>query len=526
MSLRVIRRVVRHRAASRVVAGWVLMGIAAAIAVPRAQQRALGVFTDHQDVGSPKIAGTAVYNAASQEFTLSASGVNMWAERDEFHYVWKKLTGNFIAQAQIALLGAGVDPHRKAGIVVRTSLEANAPYVDAIIHGDGLTSLQFRKTAGAITEQIESTAKGSDVIQIERRGNTYIMSAAKFGEPFTVTQVADLPLGDELYVGLALCAHNPAVVERAVFRNVRLIRPAAEDFRPYRDYIGSVLELLDVSTGRREVIHANAQPFEAPNWTRDGSALIFNSSGADVNWRGRLHRFDLMTRLSTVIDTATNIRNNNDHVLSPDGQTLAISDQSQGGSAIYTVPVGGGTPKRITPQTPSYMHSWSPDAKWLYYTGGRTPGQGQPQNLDIYRIAADGSGAEERLTTQPRVDDGPEFTPDGQFVYFNSLRGETMQIYRMRPDGSNQEPVTNDEFNNWFPHISPDGQRIMMISFPKDIDPADHPYYKRVYLRVMPISGGTPTVVAYVYGGQGTINVPSWSPDGTMVAFVSNTGGF
>jgi Tol biopolymer transport system component len=170
------------------------------------------------------------------------------------------------------------------------------------------------------------------------------------------------------------------------------------------------------------------------------------------------------------------------------------------------------------------MHSWSPDAKWLIYTGGRTPVQGQPQNLDIYRIAADGSGQETRLTTAAGVDDGPEYTPDGKYIYFNSARSGLMQIWRMAPDGSNQEPVTTDDLNNWFPHFSPDGQWIMMISFPKDIDPADHPYYKRVYLRVMPVAGGAPKVVGYVYGGQGTINVPSWSPDGRMVALVSNSG--
>jgi TolB protein len=488
-------------------------------------QGQIGQFQDSGDVGSPALAGTTAYNPVTQRYALSAGGTNMWANRDEFQFAWRKLSGDFILQAQIAFVGAGVDPHRKAGLIIRSTLEADSPYADAVIHGDGLTSLQFRKTKGAATEQIESSVKGADVVQIERHGSTYAMSVAKFGQPFTTSQVADLELGDDVFVGLALCSHNPAVVERAIFSNVRIIRPAAENFRPYRDYIGSVLEVLDVATGHRQTLWTSQQPFEAPNWTRDG-ALIVNSSGADAGWRGRLHRFDLATRQSTVIDTGERIRNNNDHVLSPDGKTLAISDQSLPGvgSTIYTLPVTGGMPKRITTLAPSYMHSWSPDARWLVYTGGRTPGQGQPQNLDIYVIASDGSGQEKRLTTAPGVDDGPEYTRDGQYIYFNSSRSGLMQIWRMAPDGSNQEQVTSDSFNNWFPHVSPDGQSIMMISFPKEIDPADHPYYKRVYLRVMPIGGGTPRVVAYVYGGQGTINVPSWSPDGRMVAFVSNTG--
>jgi Tol biopolymer transport system component len=386
-----------------------------------------------------------------------------------------------------------------------------------VVHGDGLTSLQFRRTKGAITEESRANIKGADVLQLERKGTTFTFSAAKFGEPFVTTEVKDLNLGDDVLVGLALCSHNPDVVERAIFSNVRIIRPAKDGFVPYRDYIGSVLELLDVQSGRRQVLHRAEQPFEAPNWTPDGRALIYNGSGrGDV--RGKLFRFDLATRQPVVIDTGTSNRNNNDHVLSFDGTMLGISDQSAGQSAIYTVPVGGGTPKRITPLTPSYLHGWSPDGKRLVYTGGRNG------EFDIYTIASDGSGTEQNLTKSKGLDDGPEFSPDGKSIYFNSARTGTMQLWRMSADGSEPVQITNDEWNNWFPHVSPDGRWIAFISFPKEVDPTDHPYYKRVYLRLMPIEGGAPKVIAYVYGGQGTINVPSWSPDGKMLAFVSNTG--
>ena len=482
------------------------------------QGAALGEFDGRGDIGGPKIAGSATYDAKTQEYALSAAGVNMWAQKDEFHFVWKRMTGDFIIQARVELLGKGVDPHRKVGLMVRPTQDADAPYVDGVVHGDGLTSLQFRRTKGAITEQVESTVKGADVIQIERKGQTYIFSAAKFGDPFTTSEVADVSLGDEVLVGLALCSHNPDVTERALFKDVRFTKPAKDGFVPYRDYLGSVLEILDVQTGRREAIYRSEEPFEAPNWTRDGAALIYNTSGR-VEGRGRLFRFDLATRKPTLIETGTNNRNNNDHVLSFDGKMLGISDSSIAGtgSTIYTVPLGGGTPKRITQLAPSYLHGWSPDGKTLIYTGGRN------KEFDIYSIASDGSGAEVNLTNSKGLDDGPEFTPDGKFIYFNSLRSGLMQIWRMQPDGKNPEQVTSDEYNNWFPHISPDGQWIAFISFPKDIDPADHPYYKRVYLRLMPIGGGTPKVIAYVYGGQGTINVPSWSPDSKRLAFVSNT---
>jgi Tol biopolymer transport system component len=242
-------------------------------------------------------------------------------------------------------------------------------------------------------------------------------------------------------------------------------------------------------------------------------------SGRAEGW-GRLERFDLATKKIAVINTDFAIHNNNDHVLSFDGKMLGISDQSPshgGQSRVFTVPLEGGTPRKITALTPSYFHSWSPDGKWLVYTGIRT------NKTDIYKIRSDGSGEEIRLTSAEGVSDGPEFTPDGKFVYFNSSRTGKMQIWRMKPDGSDQVQITNDEFNNWFPHISPDGKWIVIISFPADIDAKDHPYYKHVYLRLMPIEGGKPKVIAYVYGGQGTINVPSWSPDSQRIAFVSNS---
>jgi Tol biopolymer transport system component len=486
--------------------------------VSQAEVSPVGHFDDHSDVGSPALAGSATWNAASQEYRLSAAGVNMWGPRDEFQFVWKRLKGDFILRARIEFIGEGVDPHRKAGVIARTSLEPDSPYADAVVHGDGLTSLQFRRTKGAETEEVVSEVTAADVLQIERKGTTLTVSVARFGDLFQTSRVTDLDLGEDVYVGLFLCSHNPEVVEQAIFRNVRLVRPAPDDFEPYQDYIGSRLEILDLASGHRQVIYESEEPFEAPNWTLDGRALIYNASGSSEGG-GRLHRFDLMTRRPALIETGSAVRNNNDHVISFDGTMLGISSHSAdtGDSTIYTLPIGGGEPKQITPLTPSYLHGWSPDGKWLVYTGGRN------DRYDVYRIPSDGSGPEERLTDHEGLDDGPEYAPDGRHIYFNSTRSGTMQIWRMMADGTDPEQVTDDEYNNWFPHLSPDGTQIAFITFPKEVDPADHPYYKQVYLRMMPVEGGAAKVIAYVYGGQGTINVPSWSPDGTMLAFVSNS---
>ncbi len=483
-----------------------------------AYAKPIGLFTDHADVGAPTLKGEATYNAASQEYIFNASGTNIWGNTDQFHFAWRKMQGDFILQARVEFIGTG-ETHRKAGWMVRKSLDADSPYIDAVAHANGDGRLQQRKVAGATTEQSIPLATETDVIQLERRGNLYIVSTAKYGDSYLQTQVENVDLGNDVYVGMFLSAHNGQGMAQAVFRDVRIIHPAKLDFVPYHDYIGSQLELLDVATGHRQIVYSSADPFEAPNWNVDGQSLQFNSSGADPDKRGRLYRFDLVTRQPTLIDTGFAHRLNNDHVLSFDGSMVGISDQTtdKGESTIFTLPSTGGIPKRITPLTPSYLHSWSPDGKYLLYTGGR---KGE---WDIYRIPSDGSGAEVQLTKASGLNDGPEYSRDGKYIYFNSTRNGKMQIWRMKADGSEQVQLTNDEYNNWFPHVSPDNKWLCIISYVDEIGPKEHPYYKRVYLRLMPIDGGTPKVIAYVYGGQGTINVPSWSPDGKMLAFVSNT---
>jgi Tol biopolymer transport system component len=485
------------------------------IATALGAQSAVGAFDSQTDIGRMRHPGSASYDTQRQSYLISGSGQNMWGDHDDFHFVWKKMTGNFILSTRARFVGKGVEAHRKIGWTIRPSLDTNSPHVTAAVHGDGLTSLQFRRTPGATTEEAKSSAslpKADAVIQLERRDGVYLMSVARFGDTLVTQQLADVSLPDTVYVGLFVCAHNDTVVERGAFSNVRITTPAKPDLVQYRQFLGSNLEILDLATGNAAIVHQYRGSFQAPNWTPDGKALIYAQEGL-------LYRFDLTSRAAEAINTGFATRNNNDHVLSFDGRMLGISHQAvedSGASVVYTVPVTGGTPARVTAKSPSYLHGWSPDGRWLVYTGQRNG------EFDVYKVGVSG-GEEIRLTSAPGLDDGPEFTPDGKYIYFNSVRSGRMQVWRMRPDGSEQQQITNDGFNNWFPHISPDGKWIVYIAFPPEVAANDHPFYKHVTLKLMPIGGAPARVIAYVYGGQGTINVPSWSPDGKRLAFVSNS---
>jgi Tol biopolymer transport system component len=246
---------------------------------------------------------------------------------------------------------------------------------------------------------------------------------------------------------------------------------------------------------------------EAPNWSRDGKFLLFNS-------QGRIYRMALEGGEPEPINTGFALRCNNDHGLSPDGSELAISDQTKDDhkSRIYILPIQGGEPRAITPSGPSYWHGWSPDGKTLAFCGER---EGE---FDVYTIPVSG-GPEKRLTDAPGLDDGPDYSPDGKYIYFNSERSGSMQIWRMNTDGAGQTQVTRDQYNNWFAHPSPDGKWLAFLSYSADVK--GHPGEKEVQLRLMNLSTGEIQPLARLFGGQGTINVPSWSPDSKEIAFVS-----
>jgi Tol biopolymer transport system component len=284
------------------------------------------------------------------------------------------------------------------------------------------------------------------------------------------------------------------------------------------DTIRSSLRTVEVPSGRVETVYSEDRHFEAPNWSPNGSSFVVNSAG-------RLYRLSARgDQRLTEIPTGFATRANNDHGISPDGRYIVISHSAEEhitdpaqdwlASSIYIMPVAGSSaPVKVTTKAPSFWHGWSPDGKTLAFVGRRDG------EWDIYTIPA-AAGEERRLTTCPGLDDGPDYSPDGAFIYYNSMCSGKMEIWRMRADGSQAEQLTRDAYSNWFPHPSPDGRWVVFLSYLEDQGEA-HPFGKQVKLRLMDVrDGAVRDLTPPFFGGQGTINVPSWSPDSRRVAFV------
>ena len=388
----------------------------------RPRTEPVGIFDGHGDVGTVLHAGSVNYDAVKQSYDLAGSGENMWFTADAFQFVWKKVSGDVSIAADVNFVGEGKNPHRKAVVMVRQTLDADSAYADVALHGEGLTSLQYRDEKGATTHEIQANLSAPRRIRLEKHGDYVYMLLGKGSDS---TQVAGgsirVPIHGDYYVGIGLCSHEKDLIEKAVFTNVQLQAPLVVSGQPA---LYSTLETVPIESTDRRVVYVAPGRFEAPNWTPDGASLLFNRNG-------RIEEIAVTGGTPEMIDTGFANRCNNDHGISPDGRLLAISDQSQEEhrSLVYVLPITGGTPKRLTQNSPSYWHGWSPDGKTLAFVGERNG------NFDIYAIPVTG-GEEKRLTSAPGLDDGPDYTPDGKYIYFNSERTGQMQIWRMHADGS------------------------------------------------------------------------------------------
>lgn len=275
--------------------------------------------------------------------------------------------------------------------------------------------------------------------------------------------------------------------------------------------VRSHVETIAIVDGKRTTVFSADGIYEAPNWSRDGQFLL-------VNHQGRLYRLDLADGALTPVDTDFATRCNNDHGLSPDGREIVISHHdsaSDDGSVIYVLPISGGTPRRVTENWPSYWHGWSPDGKTLAYVAGRGG-----QDYKIYSIGVQG-GVETQLTFGPGLDDGPDYSADGHHIYFNGFRHGRMQIWRMNADGSDPQQMVESVHSDWFPHPSPDGKKLVFLRYLEDQGQA-HPFGRDVQLMLLDLeSRHLAPLTGVFWGGQGSLNVPSWAPDSEHLAFVA-----
>lgn len=478
-----------------------LLLVAHAAAAPQPAGR----FQDSADVGATPRKGAVAFDTATGRYRVTGGGDNIWNDTDAFHYIFSRISGDVTLTADVQFEGAGAVAHRKAVLMVRQSLDPGAAYADVALHGDGLTSLQYRLAAGQATEEVQSAVKAPVRIRIERRGDRFTLYAGSPGGPLAPSGPIEVKLQDPVYIGLGVCSHDANVLETAVFSNVEVDTPEPA--------VRSKISIFDLKTKKTKVLYQAGTRFEAPNWSRDGKYLLINSGG-------KLYRLPVSGGEPVPVDMGNAGSANNDHGISPDGKLYAISaEKGDEPSKIYVMPSEGKDAKLVTENAPSYYHGWSPDGKWLAYCAERR------KNFDIYRVPAEG-GEEQRLTSHPGYDDGPDYSPDGKWIYFNSDRAGSWDIWRIPadgagPDDSKAERITSDEYEDWFPHPSPDGKWMVFLSFKKGTE--GHPANQDIMLRLMPLppNSNKISVLTSLFGGQGTLNVNSWSPDSKKFAFVS-----
>ena len=286
-----------------------------------------------------------------------------------------------------------------------------------------------------------------------------------------------------------------------------------------RDNTDSILCTMDVETGEETVLHEFPGIIEAPNWLNDGNTLLYNADG-------KIYRYEIDKDHVEQVDTGFCVQCNNDHVPSPDNQLLAVScmppELTDGTyeSHIYVLPMTGGEPKDLTGPGLSYLHGWSPDGKELAYCAFRKKPEEETMRIEICTIPSDG-GEEICLTDGKGYNDGPEYSPDGKHIWFNSTRSGLMQVWRMNRDGSGLTQMTDSDANNWFGHVSPDGKHVIYLTFAKgELEPNEHLPNMYVSLGMMDYDGQNKKKLLDLFGGQGSINVNSWAPDSRRIAYV------
>ncbi len=471
-----------------------------------------------RDIGSVAVAGSARHEGGT--FTLKGT-LDIWGASDGFHYVYQPLVGD----GQIVARVIGVEntnEHAKAGVMIRESLAPDAKHATMVVTPvDGVQFLRRYETGGLTTPTNPRISKGvlPYWVKLVRKGNEFSGSESIDGTTWTPTGTDTVNLSSRVYIGIVASSHQKMIAGTSTLDHIA-VTPQTPP-RSARPRVQSHVTLINFDGTNKHVIYSGARHFEAPNWSPDGKYLVLNSEG-------KLWRLRIAGGEPEVIPMGSVTRVNNDHGISPNGKELVVSEN---GGPLYILPIAGGEARRITEERPSYYHGWSPDGKRLAYVA-KKPGE---THYDIYSVSVAG-GAAQRLTMHPGHEDGPDYSPDGKWIYFNSDRAGgpgTSDIWRVPADGAGEgdaraERVTSDDYVDWFPHPSPDDKWLIFLSYEKGTE--GHPANKDVVLRRMPLPGAEPGAKAAtektvelvkLFGGQGTINVASWSPDGRRFAYVS-----
>ena len=335
------------------------------------QENPIGIFEYNKDIGSPKLEGSANYDKTTQTYTIKGAGYNIWGQRDEHRYLYNKIKGDFIATANFEFEGHK-ETHRKTGWMARSSDNDNSVMVGGFLHGDGLTAGQWRERKGAEMQNPEDDVWGPkrfyQIIQLERRGNTFIVRAAHTGEPLQEISSKQLDfMPEEVLLGIVVGSHDVDVIETAKVWNARIDRPVPDDYNPGEDgWIGCRMETMNVFDGKRKVIHEKNSRFEAPNWMPNGEELLFNENGS-------LYTIPITGGETKKVNTGSANELNNDHCISFDGKTLGISHNDGDGSNVFYLPLEGGEPKQVTNRLlPIYTGGPRITKRWFTLRRGMT----------------------------------------------------------------------------------------------------------------------------------------------------------
>ena len=478
-----------------------------------------------QDIGAVQTPGSA--QEAAGVFTLQGT-LDLWGVVDGCQLVWQPCQGDVEIVARVtAMDNPGGVAHAKAGICLRQSLEAGSRHVTMCVTASDGSQFLYRDNPDGKTVRIfpEADAIKTSVpkghfpcwLKLVRSGQEFRGYESADGQTWRLSGKVNLDLPAGALAGLTASSHKKDILCKATFDNVKLSRIEPSGPPPAAIQRISQLATLGIDGADLRIVYQSPDRIEAPNWSPDGKWLVFNSQGG--LWRVAADG----SGKPELIPTGDVKGINNDHVLSPDGKTIFFSAKGH----LYATPFEGGQPRRISnDQDPRrhfqyYLHGVSPDGKTLAYAATEAAGGDNAGRIDLWTIPSAG-GADARLTDAPAPHDGPEYSADGKWIYFNSeLNAKEpghAQCFRMAPDGAGIEQLTHDDRVNWFPHISPDGNWIVYISFPRGT--LKHPANKDVILRRMKPDGSEPADLLSFNGGQGTINVNSWSPDSRRVAFV------